>query len=107
MLQYLRDGDSSFTHGQPEDRVPLGRLITPALARFESNCEIVDRHGYCSRAFGTLMLPKQHPGGPYLRNIGCGLIDAFRRTELQIRRQRDPELETTRQSRLARSPGMP
>jgi len=36
------------------NRSALGRLITPALARFESNCEIVNRHGYCNRAFGTV-----------------------------------------------------
>ncbi len=59
------------------------------------------------RARRALVAAKQHAGRPGLRDVGLALVEAFGVPELEMRRQRHPELKAAGPAGISGAAGMP
>ena len=101
LLNDLRRGDLALAGGDPQHAMALRRLVFPSFAHPKFYGQVVDRRGGRNGADGAGVASKQDAGRPGDGNIASALIEARRRTELEIWRQGDPQLEAAGTARPA------
>src|SRR5437016_11124656 len=94
--QFLRRRQDARCDGDPEDAMARRGLVTPALAGLQAYREIVDRRGGREGAPCGPVAAEEDARRTLRPHIFRGLVDTYGRTQLEFRRQRDPQLEAAR-----------
>src|SRR5260221_13019628 len=104
-----RLGNRKAARGErdPRDVVSRRRLVTPDLAGPQSDREIIDRRRCFERTRHAAVASKQHRDGPARVDVLGLQIDAFRRSELLVGWQSEPQLEAAAVARLPAAATMP
>ena len=104
---FVRRRQKARCDGHPQHGVARRRLVTPTLAGLQVYHEIVNRGGRLDGARYGFVAAEEHACRTLRRHILRGLKDTDGRTQFELRRQGDPQLEAARPTRFVEPAAVP
>src|SRR5882757_8028621 len=106
-LQFVRHRHDAGRDCGPKDGVARRWIVKPALAGLQAYREIVDRRRTRDDARYGPVAAEEHARRTGLRHIFRALVEAYRRTQFEFRRQSNPQLKTARPARFVETTAVP
>src|SRR5713101_2710163 len=106
-LQAHRNKKAARAQRDPANRMVDGRLVAPELASSQAHSEIVQRRWGFERTPGRAAGPDENTRRAVARHGLRRQVHVFDLPEFLVRRQREPELETTGMATVAGSAAVP